>query len=161
MAIKLNLTVIGLKIFQKKIRDKANKIKNQRKSLFARLAVLGFIDIQDHFKKEEGPTGKWQNLKQITIDRRRKGDNPEAGFKILQDTGNLRNSLTPNIGSKIIRSDSAIISVGGSKKGIVKNYAAAHNFGSIKNNIPQREFMWISESGKQKMIKQIEKFVGD
>lgn len=160
MAINLNLRIIGLKSFQKKIKDKANKIKNQRKKLFSRLAVLGFIDIQDHFKQEEGPTGKWRNLQPATIENRRQGKNANFGFKILQDTGSLRNSLMPNIGSKIVRSNSVFTSIGGSQKGVVNSYASAHNFGDKKRNIPQRGFMWISEKAKEAMIEQVRKFIG-
>lgn len=171
MAIGLSLNTIGLQALTRKLVRHSNKIKNQRRSLFARLSVLGFKDIQEHFKNEEGPSGggslagigmaaisgrstvRWRALSPVTIARRRKGG---KGAKILQDTGNLRNSLMANVGKKVIRADSVILSVGGSNKSSVDDYASKHNFGF---GVPKREFMYISKDGNAKIVKQVIKFI--
>lgn len=155
--ITLNLKAIGLNVWAKRLSNKAKQIRNNRRQLMARLAVLGFKDVQDHFRKEMGPTGKWQKLSPVTLERRRKGKEISKGFKILQDTGFLRNSLIPNVGRNIVRANSVILSVGGFRKSLVETYAGIHDKGLF--GMPQRKFMWISKEGQGKMVLQIVKFL--
>lgn len=152
--IGISLKTIGLKTVLKKLSRHADKIKNKRRTLYARLAVLGFKDIQSHFRNEMGPQGSWEKLSKITLARRRKEG---KGAKILQDLGNLKNSVMPNTGQRLIRRDSVIISTGGTEKRKVDTYAAVHNFGL--HGMPEREFMYISEDGKLKIKEQVNKFI--
>lgn len=167
MSVKMSLKTIGLESVVKKLVKHSDKIRNKKRTLFARLAVIGFKDVQEHFKNEEGKgttsiaalamragsIAKWKPLSQTTLKRRRKKG---KRAKILQDIGNLRNSVMPNIGAKKIRSDSVILTTGGSKRGKVDSYAAKHNFG---RGVPKREFMYISKKGNKNIKIQIVKFV--
>lgn len=144
MSIDLNLTLRGqtkaietLRLIMKRADDPSR--------LVARLSVIGFQDVMDHFRKEEGAKRSgdtpysWARLSPITIAMRRQGRGP-GGHKILQDTGRLRGSIIP--GTR------------GSKRAFVSTnlfYAATHQYG--RGNIPARPFMWISRSGLDKMHK--------
>ena len=117
--------------------------------------IHGFQDVVDHFKNEEGPTGKWSKRAKSTQDRYARINaglqNPPAGTaraafnpsnKLLQLTGTLRQSISPQQGKAKKRS-----------KGMVElftevSYASAHEYGT--KNIPQRSFMWLSKSTKKK-----------
>ena len=113
--------------------------------LVARLAVIGFQDVMDHFRKEEGAKksgdtpSSWARLSPITIAYRRTGKGT-GGHKILQDTGRLRGSIIP--GTR------------GTRRAFVSTnlvYAATHQYG--RGNIPARPFLWISRSGLDKMVR--------
>lgn len=148
MPSSITLQQIKWDFFFRKVLNKSKKIKNQRKSLLARLAVLGFKDIQEHFKEEKGPDGLWKKLSAAAIARRKGGG---GGAKILQDTGRLRNSLTPSIGKRFFLKDQVTIFT-------PLDYAETHNKG--KGRIPQRKFMYISKGGMEKIKEQVEKFIG-
>lgn len=163
--ITLSLKAIGLNVWAKRLFNKAKQIRNKRRQLMARLAVLGFKDVQDHFRKEEGPPFKifgtisvspWQGLSDATLAKRRKGKR-KGKAKILQDTGFLKNSLVPNIGRKVVKANSIILSAGGVRKSLVETYAGIHDKGLF--GMPQRKFMWISKEGQGKMVMQIVKFL--
>jgi len=53
-------------------------------------SIMNFMrsKVIDHFRNEEGSTGKWQSLSPVTIALRRKGKGT-GGPKILQDTGDF------------------------------------------------------------------------
>lgn len=72
--------------------------------------------------------------------RKKKG---KTDSKILHFDGNLRKSMS----SKITREELII--------GTPKEYAAAHNFGYAPRNLPQREFMRISEEVKNELLGEI------
>lgn len=112
----------------------------------------GFRDVIDHFKQEEGQTGKWRRRARSTQEfyaamnkRGRTVFNPSN--KLLQLTGKLRQSLLPtNVRSK--GSNSIVFFSTDKKSGV-------HDRGSSKKNIPKRQFMWMSKKGMGKMIKTI------
>ena len=86
MSVKLNAK--DLKRSLNKINLAAKILKKDKNILFKKISILAFKDIQDHFRKEAGPNGRWKPLKL------RKG-------RILQDTGRLRGSLMPGIGKQM------------------------------------------------------------
>jgi phage gpG-like protein len=90
-----------------------------------------------HFKREEGPEGKWKGLSDITIYRRRKGKK-KRGDKILQDTGTLKNSIA------------AVSNNRGAEVGTNIIYAKAHQFG--KGRIPQRTFLFLSKEAQNRIL---------
>lgn len=108
-------------------------------------------DFQDHFDKERGPQKKWQKWSAAYAKHMRavgKGNN-----LILTDSGRLRNSLMKNAGW---RADT-----GGIMFYSKVIYAGVHNQGSKKQNIPQRQFMWLSTKGLDTVIDVIERWLAD
>lgn len=127
--------------------DKVGRnIKDGARLLDVAAKTHGFKDIITHFKQEQGPDGKWENLKRSTIEKRTKG----AGVgraKILQDTGRLRNSiinkLTRRRGHDQIEMFSNV------------SYSGKHDRGDSSENLPQRQFMWLSDGAQELMAQTI------
>ena len=165
MSLNLNLKLLGMKRITDRLTEMQRKAKGDR-VVFTKLAILGFKDVQDHFRRESAPDNKWPPLSPVTIEGRTKGPKTYKGEskrkaairrrrspKMLQDTGTLRNSLLP----------ASRNTYGGTRfipNGIVLFtklvYAAIHNFGGMagrgrKVKIPQREFMWLSRDSKEAM----------
>ena len=131
--------------------------------------IFGFKDLIDHFQKEQGPDGRWKERKTSTndaYDRIRNVANPRvsrlssgvprgsynSSNLILQLTGNLRKSagtaqVKPHGGDTIEISSAS-------------PYGATHDQGSSSKNIPQREFMWLSDRAKDLMVKSILDVIG-
>jgi phage gpG-like protein len=118
-------------------------MKRPQPYLKAAFATRGFSDVINHFDDEKGQEGRWAPLKPSTLARRRKGRGAGSG-RILQDTGNLRRNFIPsNVEDK------------GATSIVFFNptpYAATHDDGSSKRNIPQREFMWLSDKAVEDML---------
>jgi phage virion morphogenesis protein len=85
-----------------------------------------------HFDMESGPDGKWEPLSDSTLARKRAGRG-SGSPKILQDTGRMKNSIMPSSDK-----NGAYVSTGSNVK-----YAPYHQEGT--KNIPQREYMWLSD----------------
>jgi len=123
----------------------------------------GFSDIQQHFSEERGPEGSWAPWSPAYArkrmggieERARKRRTSEgriirkAGGKILQDTGDMRNSLLPGSGSARIIDRQTVMLFSN------KKYSRTHDVGDPKRNIPARPFMWISEKQKSLMAKSV------
>jgi phage gpG-like protein len=69
--------------------DNRKKKLQKRKTTNARAVIIVDRWIQKNFQTEGGFVGGWDELKQATIDRRRKNG---KGAKILQDDSNLKNN---------------------------------------------------------------------
>ena len=123
----------NVKLESKEWTKMLNKIEKNMKNinpiLRAGINVFGFKDINDHFQREENPSGKWAPLKY------RKG-------KPLQDTGNLRNSFLPAKD----QGRNAVLMINNAE------YASIHNSGKGRMH---REFMWLSDSAKQDILNYI------
>jgi len=131
------------------------RIKDKFKLLKVAFTTYGFADIIDHFEKERGQDGKWVQRAESTQHRYERigsGDwKPPVGIarsafnptnKLLSLTGNLRQSLlTSNVRP---RGD-------GLEFFANAEYSGVHDEGSPKKNIPQREFMWLSDNAMEKM----------
>lgn len=103
--------------------------------------VAGYRDIIEHFRKEEGPKGLWPERADATqIAYAKKG---WAGNKLLQATGNLRQSVLPTNVENVGR-DAILVYANAP-------YGRVHDEGSPGRGLPQREFMWISGPGMEKM----------
>jgi len=116
------------KQWRKYLKSVRHKVKNANPFLKVAYATYGFKDIINHFKQGQGSKGKWAKLKF------RKG-------RPLQDTGHLRNSITPSRVYKDTRQSVMILA--GAK------YSGYHDEGT--NIIPKRDFMWFTDRAKDKM----------
>jgi len=156
--------------FLKQLQKNNKDFDKREKHIWGIISSIGFADVIDHFQKERGPGGKWKAWSQSYKDAingkvafRRIGgrtvplkpggkfklDPPRKPGKKLQDTGRLRNSLM------------TVRTAGRAKKGIILfnaakvkggfPYAKAHNEGDGK--LPQREYMWLSLKGMNKIAK--------
>lgn len=140
------------------LRAQRGAIRNGAKVLKAAFNTAGFSDIIDHFKKQEGPEGKWKPRASSTQLRyalissgqwrpprgmRRGSFSPSN--KILQLTGNLRKSLLPSNVKRV--NASSILFYANAK------YSGAHDRG--EGNLPERSFMWLSDRGEERMRKAI------
>lgn len=124
--------------------------------------IHGFQDIIKHFNDEKGPDGSWAPWSPAYAEKRRRaaeggsrlrrqrrsGGPVTAKGKILQDTGNLRNSLLPS-GTSVGEGD-----IRKKGRGIVElfttvPYASVHEYGTSR--VPQRSFMWLSDDAVDKV----------
>lgn len=118
--------------------------------------TIGFRDIMAHFKKEEGPDGKWKPRSQFTQERYeaiRRGDaKPDPGVsrgaysptnKLLQLTGTMRSSVMPG-NARRLDARSIIAWANDPKSG-------QHDRGKESGfpRIPARPFMWLSNTAKR------------
>lgn len=108
-------------------------------------------DIQDHFDAGEGPTSLWPAHAPSTVERY--GPHPllimsEAlvAAAVGQGTGHIS-----EIANRELR-------YGVSKEVIVY---AGHDHGFPDRNIPQREYMWISDTAREEINDIIQKYVAD
>ena len=126
----------------KKIEKISDKLSKEKRVLYTKWSIIGFKDIIQHFKDQLGPKGKWKKLAPITIKARRNKD--KSSIKILQDTGQMRNSLRPGIGKKDFKRNRVILFT-------TIEYAKKHNEGL--KGMPKREFMWLSKNAKNQIKK--------
>ena len=125
-------------------------MKDPQPILTLAFTTRGFRDVISHFDDANGSKGAWAPLKPSTIARRRKGKG-SGSAQPLQDTGNLRRNFLPgNIEDK---GQNAVVFFNPTP------YAAVHDEGSPGRNIPQREFMWLSDDAMDDMTKIILEFV--
>lgn len=121
-----------------------SKVKDPSALLKAAFMTAGFQDIIQHFRDEKGPDGKWRPRSPITqmqYAMRNKTDsryNPSN--KLLQLTGNLRKSILPTNTKKVSKNAIEIFANA--------EYGGRHDRGE---DMPQREFMWFSDSAKDRM----------
>lgn len=140
MAGQVHLDTSEWEEFFKVVSDGA---KNPKPYLRAAFATRGFSDVIQHFDDAKGPKGSWVPLKEATIARRRKGRGAGSA-RPLQDTGNLRRNFLPtNIDDQ---GQNAIVFFNPTP------YAAAHDEGSSKRHLPQREFMYLSDKATEDML---------
>jgi phage gpG-like protein len=132
-------------------------IKNGVPTFLKLLSVVTLRDIDQHFKDESGPQGKWKEWSEsyrqslIKAGRKVKGakgnSKKKGGFaKILQMSGRMRNSLTP--GKQVHE---------GVLWQAMTEYANRHDQGT--NGMPQRQFMWLSQAAAYNLAQQMLNFV--
>ena len=131
-------------IFQKKIQRFIKKAKDSR-ALLEAIAIQGERSMEDNFKNEKGPSGKWAPLSPVTKQLRRNKDS--SSIKILQDTGTLSKLGHSIIGGTLL------------KIGTTVNYGKIHNEGGTSNffgtqvTIPKRAWAYISKEGSFRMLR--------
>lgn len=141
MAKELSLEAGEWFSFLDKVQDKTSQAIKYLKAI---IGTEGFKNIAQHFEDEESPQGKWVSLKESTLLKRTKGKSGGSP-KILQDTGALRQSILPGTGRMKVIGGDAIQMLAGTI------YSRVHDEGYPRRNIPQREFMWLSDETLQLM----------
>ena len=117
--------------------------------------TYGFADVDTHFREEIGPEGPWEPRSQRTQEayaaisaglRKTPRGASTADFnptnKLLQMTGRLKTSINP----KGIRNIPGGIEIFSNVQ-----YSRVHQKGS-KRGIPKRDFLWLTERAKDKML---------
>lgn len=126
---------------EKEVKEELKKINKKITTFSEPLKISGILmlrSIDQNFRQEGRPT-KWIQLKQSTIDARRKGKG-RGSPKILQDTGLLRASINfkvDNDSVKISPSSQSTYTKGGNAYDV----GAIHQFGAPRRNIPSRSFL--------------------
>lgn len=122
------------------------------------VANVAMGDIIKHFRNEQDPDGKkWPALAEVTKERRRHGKG-SASLKMLQDTGQLLQSI--NISQTT--ASAAVVSLNKYDAYFGINVAQLQNDGGkgkileedgsvTEINVPAREFMGISDLGKMEI----------
>jgi phage gpG-like protein len=130
------------------------------KILRAAFSIAGFADINSHFRSEQGEDGAWKAREyktqisyanyfngrwKLPAGTSRKSFDPLN--KILQHTGKLRNSI---LGTNDFKK-SAVKRISRTSIMLFSNvdYSGIHDRGG--NGMPKREFMWLSNSARNKM----------
>ena len=128
---EVKVTLIGFTELQRKFNKFAKRLKN-KEPMFKAIGIKLLNEINRTFETETFEGEPWQRLSEATKKSRRRGRGPEED-KILQDTGNLKNSYSPqNPESRYFVSRSFV------RVGTNVEYAASHEFG-IGN--PEREMI--------------------
>lgn len=151
-----------IQAFLKKMSQRADWMKSKNSAYVDAVKATVITDIDQHFKNEEGPSGKWPewSINYIGVIQGRfhfrsrigskrvfmiDGPDPDGrphkgklGGKILQDTGRLRASRT-----YYRKKTEGIEFYRNAKTRSGFPYAAAHDKGGPR--LPQRRFMWLSK----------------
>lgn len=153
--------------------------KSKSISKYANAFIDGFMpfviaDIEEHFRSEEGPSGKWEPWSKSysdavngvvsfrTINDRvvpiKKGKlrPPRKPGLILSATGRLRKGLKA---TNYRKSGGSLVIFNNAKTKEGFPYAAAHNEG--EGLLPQRRFMWLSDKARGKILNYCLRFMAD
>lgn len=132
--------MLDLKVIQRGRKQAITKLTGlgkdiaKPKALYARWAVQALRWIDQNFKTEGGMLSgrKWKKMSARTFAHRRRGRrSKKKTAKLLQDTGRLRSSFVYRM-----LSGNRGVAVGTNV-----HYAATHEFGDAKRNIPQRRML--------------------
>lgn len=128
----IKMTELIIEVDLKKVYAQLNDFKNEFKTsaVLKNVGLRNLKWINDNFKNEGLEYGGWLPLQAKTIARRR-----GSTYKILQDTGRLRQSFD-NYGIKGIKIGPDWFELGSK---VV--YAATHNYGDDNRGIPQRRML--------------------
>lgn len=98
-------------------------------------------DVLNHFRDAKGSEGKWKDLKPATWKAKlKKGHN-----NILMNTGTLRMRNVPEAGKDYAMVWNDL------------SYAGIHQNGT--KNVPQRDFLWLSSSMLNKILKLMANYI--
>lgn len=142
MTVKMKIE--GARRLSQKLAKAQVRVKNPGNFLQV-AGVAGYRDVIDHFEKTQGPKSLWKRLKYPR--RKRAGQRRGISDKPLQDTGLLRNSVR----WRPIRNAVVFFS------NLV--YAATHQHGNRKHNVPARPFLWLGKNLVADLSRRYAKYV--
>ncbi len=155
--MEIKIKVEGLSKVKGNLKKKINNLQDLTQFFKNVGAYVVRQTINERFGKEQSPDGsKWQVLSQARIKQRRKR-HKTGNMKILQDTGNLRQTIEKQIS---IARDHVII-------GSNLKYAAIHQFGGTIHfkkkkgsvTIPARPYLGLNEKDKQHIAKMLQGYI--
>ncbi len=135
----------------KGVSERWDSVKS-RKEFGGIVSSVVFRDIMDHFDQSMGPDAPWKSWSDVYAEHMARIG--KGGNNILIDTGKLRQSITP-VKGKWRGTDAGIVFYS------AVPYAAAHDKGSEKLNLPARPFMWLSNNGFDAMIDIIQNWLAE
>lgn len=128
--------------------DKKWKDIETRKTFGGVVSSTVYKDIIEHFEEEKGPEGKWDEWSNAYATHLKKIG--RSGNKILQFSGRLRQSFTPQ-------------SWRSTEDGILffnkVPYAKHHDEGESSYKGNPRKFMWLSNKGMNSIVEQTLKWL--
>ena len=117
------------------------------KTAMDRVGAMGWRDVMDHFRRQEGPDGAWQPFSDRT--KRKRGNMSSA--RLLQDTGTLRSSIKWRTNQD---NEVELFTACG--------YADYHEHQlSSHKRPPQRRFLWVSDIALKNIVLYVAKFVAN
>lgn len=171
VGVSMGIRLLGINRVVKNFEKKIDRLENPTK-IFKIISTMAWKDVMDHFEKEQGPSGKWKNLKYPREKRQGQGSGRD---KVLQDTGFLRSRTRKRAFPKRAEVFNPL------------KYAAVHNGGLkvpdrtpktsggyltfrirgqwVKTKfakgfrMPKREFMWLSSGARSRIAKRFIRFV--
>ena len=115
-------------------------------------APIVFKDVMDHFAKEMGPDGKWKEWSPRYADQMEKKG--KQSNKILQDGTDMRQQFKPQ-NYKLGSLKGSLIWLNSAETEDGFPYAYAHdNDEEPRSKLPQRSFMWLSDSAMNKIAEE-------
>lgn len=141
-----------VKEFLSQLDSRLKKIKNGFAQYAGLLSAIVYQDIIKHFEEEQGSGGPWEKWSTFYMEQMKLEN--KSGNKILQDTGRLRNSFTPQ---KYRKTSAGLLWYNNAKTKSGFPYAAAHDEGGSR--LPKRDFMWLSSKAMDKISEQTLQFM--
>jgi phage gpG-like protein len=154
MSAEFSIEDEDAKAFLKQAIRNVKKITDRTREYVNFLSPVVFQDIMAHFSEQRGSQGSWKKWSSVYKAHMQKIG--KGGNRILQDTGRLRGSFTPN--NYKINSD-AIVWFNPARTANGFPYALAHDEGGPK--LPKRDYMWLSDTAKEKIETLTLKFLED
>jgi phage gpG-like protein len=133
-----------VKEFLNQIDSRLKNIKGGKKEYTGLLSAIVYADVVKHFEDEQGSKGPWKKWSTSYKDKMEKIG--KLGNQILQDTGRLRNTFKP---TKVRKTNIGFLWFNDAKTKSGFPYAAAHDNGG--DQLPQRDFMWLSDKAMDKV----------
>lgn len=143
--MKIDIQTGNAGSLQQKLKDIADGLRDMRPLWQAVGMYIQRQTIKERFDKEQSPGGqKWKPLAPATL-RQRAKRHKTGHARILQDTGELRRSITYEAETNSVR-------VGTNLK-----YARTHQFG--RGNIPARPFLGVNDEEKRHIHSMISAYI--
>lgn len=140
--------------FLKSMRSRLAKVKGSEQKFVGLLSAIVFRDVIEHFQNEEGSSGPW--AKWSPSYRAHLKEIGREGNQILQFSGRLRGNFKPEK-YRATASGPLWFNDARTKSGFP--YAYAHDTGGPQ--LPQRDFMWLSDKAAEEISKQTLQFMLD
>lgn len=143
--MKIDINTANVSGLRQRLQAIADELRDMRPLWQAIGMYIQRQTIKERFDKEQSPGAqKWKPLSQSTVNHRKKR-HKSGNMKILQDTGELRRSITYEAEPNSVR-------VGTNLK-----YARTHQFG--RGNIPARPFLGVNDEEKQHIISMLGSYI--
>ena len=132
---------------QKKWGDVVVGTSSVRRQFSGLISIFVYQDVMDHFKKEQGPKGAWDDWSDTYKKHLMKIGRPNNNK--LQFDGRMRNAFIP---SSLRNTNEGVLFYNNAKTAKGFAYAAHHDAGRSSYKGNPRPFMWLSDSGMNKIV---------